>query len=167
MSPSRPCPLEPDVLAAQRSGEWRPSLRRHAESCPPCADALLASAYLGALAADAGARALERGSLPDASRLLWRARLRQRGDQAAGAAARATWPIRLLNRVTAAAGAAFAGAVLTHQGPRLAEWLASLRRSAALENAPPAASPEALALAAGGLLFAVLLFALYSAWAEE
>jgi hypothetical protein len=167
MSRPRPCPLEPEVLAARRTGEWPPAVRRHAESCPVCADGLLAAAYFGSLAADAEARARQRGSLPDASRLLWRARLRQRADEAAGAAARATWSIRLLNRVTAAAGAAVAGAVLAHQGPRLAGWLASLRRSAAIDNGPPVASPEALALAAGGLLFAVLLFALYSAWAEE
>ena len=166
MSPLRSCPHETAVLGAQRTGEWSAALRGHAESCPGCADALLAASYFGALATDVEALARDQADLPDPSRLLWRARLRQRADAAAGAASRATWPIRLLNRLTAAVGVVAAAGLLVHQRPRLGGWFASLRRSVPLETAATA-SPEALALAAGGLLFALLLFALYSSWAEE
>lgn len=160
MNRTRSCARTPEVLAAR--GSLSAELRRHLAACPACADAALAGSHLDALAADLAPRA----RLSDPGRLYWRARLRSRAEEARRASERATWPIRVLDRLSWALGALVAVGLVARQWPRLAGWARELRGSLP-EIAVGNPSPEAVALAAGGLLLALLLYAVYSVWAEE
>jgi len=153
------CDREAQILEAARQGALSDSLLQHATTCQACSNTL---------AADKALR-LEAGSLPsldtlpDPTLIWWRARQRAQLQQVQ----RATLPIQIVERFALACGGFGLAIGLTKVWPTLrsvadrwiSNWLAAVPQSLPLEG-------SALLLAFGSTILLLLVFGLYSQWAE-
>lgn len=113
------CDKEAIVIEAVRRGQWEENLRVHAQDCPVCADALLATHFLCEMqTADlAGAR------VPDAGWMWWRAQLRAKHT----AAQRATQPITLVEHLAWTCAALSLAGLCIWQWRSIRAWFVSGR----------------------------------------
>lgn len=163
---SPPCEKEQAVLEAVQAGRWDDELRRHAASCPVCADVTLVAHVLRE------AHECDRAEvqLPDASRVWWKAQWLARRQ----AAERAAQPMALVERVAYSFGVLSLLAMAVWQWTRIQGWfrwlgdLWYLSRSSAGEFVSVLwqQSSFVLLLSAGVLLF-FLTCAAYLVWADE
>lgn len=147
------CGREGETLRAQRAGRLDGALEEHVRSCAGCAAALEIERELDRLAG----RLMGMAQLPDAERLLFRARLRA----ISAAAGRAARPVELWGRLAGLVSALTVGGLLLRGAPAIMAWLQSARQAA-----PPADSPLIVVVSLTSLGLAGLLLWLYTSWVE-
>ncbi len=162
------CEREQEVVRAVRSGRWPgaadEALRRHALSCPVCAEVALVAEFLRR------EEALESSvALPDPGLLWWKAEILAQRE----ARERAAQPIAVAERAAAACGIIVLLAALFWEWPRLHAWALQLNVSWRLRDAMEAIaglasgpSNTVFVMSAAACL-ALAAFVLYIVWAEE
>jgi hypothetical protein len=154
------CNLEPAVLTAERTRNWSDDLRRHLESCPDCADALMVERFLASESLEAPTDS----RLPTADQVWWRADLRHRRELAR----RAQLPIRVLEKIAQVGGVAAAGVGLAWSAPTLLSWLGSLAPTQTTTSGVSLSMTSALFLALGtGVVLSLILVGMETLWAED
>lgn len=152
------CEREIEVLGALRSGAWSDGLRAHAAECGICSDVVLVHGYIGELSAES-ATTYEPSA---ADRVWWKAQRRARQE----AIERATRPIVLLHQVSWGLATVALAAIGWWNRTAVAEWLGRLAPQSRVAEASAGPQVDPLLLI-GTALLALLVFGIYSAWAEE
>lgn len=153
------CDREAQTLKAARQGALPDSLLQHAAGCQACSSALAADRVLRF---EAGS--LPRlDTLPDPTAIWWRARHEAQLQQVR----RATLPIQIVERFALACGGLGLALGLTKVWPTLrsvadrwvSNWQATVPQNLPLEG-------SALLLAFGSTILLLVVFGLYTQWAE-
>ena len=145
------CEHEAAVTAAVQTGHWTDDLRRHADTCPVCAEVVLVA---GLLQHEAELISDEQ-PLPDPEYVWWRAQLRARQE----ASRRATMTITVLQVISWVCGAALALALLVWSAPAFLQSFGRLLPSSLASTASSGMAQPWLVLiiSAGAILFLMLL----------
>jgi hypothetical protein len=155
------CAFEPDVVLGVRTGRWPErvddDLRRHAATCPVCADAIVVTRAMAEAAAMDDEVAAADLRLPSAGAVWLRAEVRARAEAARTATRPITWAqVAAIVCLAAAAGALFGATSSWFQHGLSRAWNAVAAIDVRMFSGAPLAAPVVAALSEHMLLGCVL-----------